>query len=426
MKRVVAAAIILLVTVSGARAGEEGFATIVEALATPVFFDSDQLKKSHSDTVVMLRMEIARQRLMGLKTWPGDLAKFRDTFLFPLETCHSSVENQRALNQRMPDFEGMARSLVDAAPGLDKAAKKQKLNRDDQMAVDSLAIKAASEIIGGLVNAYEASAERDAYQKAYRTLRKDAVRAIRETCPAQYKGTEKARVKALDVQFSGSWNNTFTNDVLSLRNDTGEDLTNCTILVSLAGYNAASDAKESDSHLHYVAKWPAGKWLYASYPSRTRGGIATNESVDSIESVSVTLYSNQCLDRVNYTYQGKDYDEDVERWAKNRLKGKFTGKWFSYQNHGLHNNGFKIWYEGKSSFPVRFITVRAKQGGTEKAIRWRIGARKMNAGDSMWLSHEDFNGLDDPENVVLDFEFPRSSYTYKVTWGLRDIWNFDK
>ncbi len=424
MKRLVLLMVTLLATGTGAHAAEDGYAQIAEALALPAAFNAAEPVKAHSDMVVMLRMESARQQLMALKSWPTDLAPYRFRFLGPLGTAHTSMEKLRELDRFMPDFEGVVKKGLDAGPGLVKMARKKQedLTAEDKQALGDLAVKAAFEVGKTAVNAIQASMERNAYQKAYATTRKEAVQAFAKVAPAQYKGTNKAAVKTLEIKFSGSWNNTFISDCFYLRNDTGQDLTNCTILVSLTGLNAQTDARESDSHLHYVAKWPAGKWLYASYPSKANAGIATNESTDSVESVLVTLYSDQCWDQIEYNYAGKDYDKDVKRCFETRVKPKFTGQWYNYENHTFFNNGFKFSYEGDlSTFPVWFITVRATQGINEKAIRFPISARKMSAGagNYMWLSDAAFNGLDNPDTVVVEFEFPRSSYTYKATLNLR-------
>jgi len=393
------------------------YATLAEALASPVFFDIEQAKKGHTDTAVMLRMEIARQQLMGLRSLPFHLAGIRSSSLEGLDACHSSMANLRQLNNYMPDFEGVAKRALDAAPGVLKAANKEELSNTDKNAIGGLAVKAGAEIIGGLVNAYQASRERDAYRKAYVTTRVEAVRAISKACATQYQGTKKVIGNSLEIVFNGSWNNSFTRDWLCLRNDTGRDLSNCTILVNLNGYSAQSGNRESDSHLHYVAKWPAGKWIYAPYPSKANDGIATDESADSVESVSVSYFSDQGWDRLTHTYHGPNYDKDVKRYFETMLKPRFKGSWYHYDNHVFYDNGFQFSYDGDLSyFPVSYITVTAKQGLRVTTMKWTINGGKMSRGSNMWLSHLDFNGMNRPETIDVYFEFPRSSYTHTVTW----------
>jgi hypothetical protein len=421
VKRLVLLVVASLATSSGVHAADKGYATLAEALASPVAFDADEAVKCHSDKVVLLRMELARQQLTALSPWPSDMTSHRLKFLERLGDAHTSLEKQREYDKTIPDYEGLAKKGLNSGPGLIKMATKKEadLTEEDKQALGELAGKAALELGKAAWNSFKASRQRDAYQTSYAALRKESTEAFNKAAFTQYKGVDKATGKSLDVQLSGSWHNTFINDLLSLRNDTGKDLTNCTILVSINGYNAKTNEKEGDSHMHYLAKWPADKTIYASYPSRANTGIATNESADSIESVTVTFFSDQCWDQIKYTYAGKDYDKDVQSCIETRVKPKFHGKWFAYDKHTFYDNGFQFWYEGDlSSFPVWFVTVTVTQGAKEKSLRFDIRENKMVAGNKRYLSSAAFNEFANPDKVVLKFEFPRSSYTYEATWNL--------
>jgi hypothetical protein len=422
MKRFIALAVVLLVTAPRAQAQDGAYREIVESLASPAYFEFEESKNGHSDTMVMLRLEQARQRLNGVRNWPAALAPYRLSLIDKLESCRRSLAELRRLDQRMPDFEGIVSRGLEAGPGLIKVVKSRDLNglnQDEQMAVAKFAVRVGAEVIGSVVNAYNASAERNSYQRSYDRIRRDAVAAVNKACPDQYAGVERAKGKALEVGVSGSWCNTFINDLLYLRNDTGKDLTNCTLLVTLNGFHAKSDQREYDNHVHYVAHWPAGKWLYLTYPSRAKSGIATNESVDIIESVAVSLYSKQCWDKIDYTHAGMNHDDDVKRNVEADLPGeKFSGSWYHYDNHTFFNNGFKFQYNGRLSyFPVWSVTVKAKRGNVERAVRFSINARRMAKGEGMWLSHAGFNVFNGrPETVEVEFEFPRSAHRHSVFW----------
>jgi hypothetical protein len=397
---------------------DESYARMAGVLSSPIYLDVDSAKDSHADTAVMLRMAMARQQLMGISQVQPELASVRFEMLRNLETCHLSIENLRRLNQYVPDVEGLAKRTIVAAPGLYKTYNEQDLDKDDQKALGDLAFKAGAEVVGGLVNAYQASTERTAYQAAYAKTRTDAKKAIIGLCQDQYRSSNAAVSLNLTVQVDGSWNNTFAKDWVDLRNDTGRDLTNCTIVVSLAGTNATTGADESDSHVHYLTRWPAGKWLYAPYPSRAANGIATNESVDCIDSVKVTVLSEQSSGTVEHTYTGEALDEDVRRYVTSSLKPKFSGQWFNYTNHTFYDNGFDLSFEGSfSALPASRIDVKITEGTLVKTLYWNLAPGSGLPGKH-YFSDPRFNGWN-PDRVEVTLSFPKSSYQHVVAWTLK-------
>ena len=400
---------------------DEHYARIAEALASPIYFDVESARNSHADTTVMLRMEIARQRLMEISPSKSDLLSARSMLLRNLDACHSSMENLRRLNQYVPDVEGLAKRTIFAAPGLYKQYQEQDLTKDDEKALGDLAGKAVVEVIGGIVNAYNVSTERTAYQEAYLKTRTAGVKAISDLCSDAYRSTSAGASLALAVEVDGSWNNTFSSDWVKLRNDTGRDLTHCTFFVSLAGTNAKTGSSETDGHVHYLAKWPAGKWTYAPYPSRAASGIATNESVDSIDKIQVTLLSDQASGTLDHPYVGAEHDDDVRRWVTSVLKPKFSGSWYNYTNHTFYDNGFELSYEGElSSFPASSVTVKITEGSLEKSLTWNLSDGTMSSGflGKRYLSDARFNGWN-PDRVEVTISFPKSSYQHALVWNLK-------
>ncbi len=313
----------------------ENYATLADVLGSPVFFDLDQAYKGQSDTCVMLRNENARQTLMMLRSLPLELASIRNSCLEGLDGCHWSMKKLHQLDSAVPDFEGVFTKGLIAGPGLLRALNQKDLTDSDKQAFVELGFEIGAKIISSIIDEYNASQERDSYKTAYARTRSEAVRSIRNVAGNQYKGTEKAARKALEIKFNGSWNNTFIFDTLSLRNDTGKDLTHATLLVDLFGYHALSGEKESDAHLHYIAKWPSGTWIYLPYPSKCKNGMATNQSADSVESMRVILFADQCWDRIDNTYIGEDYDSDVKRYFETQLNPTFTAAWRVYRNDNL-------------------------------------------------------------------------------------------
>jgi hypothetical protein len=407
---------------------DEDYVTLANVLSSPIFKEVSRAQQGHTDTAVMVRLEVARQQLQAMRSVQPGLAEIRDAALRTMELCHSSMVELRRLNARVPDIEGIAGRAITATPGLynlynmkEGEKVEDKLTRDQQAAVADLIVKAGSEAIQGIANAYYAWSEKENYRKHYVDFRTSARNDLVKQMGVQYKSASDLRASAIAIDLDGSWNNTFNTDWLCLRNDSGGDLTRCTIFVSLNGTNAESGNNESDSHIHYMANWPAGTWIYAPYPSRAAGGIAQNESVDCVKSVKVWVYADQGRLCKDYSYLGPEYDKDVSRYVDTQLKPKFYGKWYNYTDHTFYDNGFEISYEGEfSSFPVSRVTVTIKEGSLEKSLYWNMQSGKMSSGwlGKLYLSDSSFNGRN-PDTVAVSIEFPNSSYKHQMSWNLK-------
>jgi hypothetical protein len=394
---------------------------MAEAVASPIYFDFEAAKKSHEDSTLMLRVEMARQRLVALSPTRTDLVAARSELLGNLDSCHWSMENLRRLDKYVPDYAGLAGRTLLAAPGLYKQYNEDDLTKNDEKALGDLVGKAIGEVINGISNAYQASTERTAYQSAYVKARSAGKKVIAELCPNAYRSTNALGSIDLAIDVDGSWNNTFSADWVRMRNDSGRDLTDCTLFVSIDGTNATTGAAESDSHVHFLPRWPAGKWAYAPYPSRSAGGIATNESVDSIDKVKVAVFSEQATGSVEHTYAGAQFDADVERWVDSALKPKFSGQWCSYTNHTFYDNGFDFSVEAEfSPFPVQDVTVTLHEGTLETSLTWSLPGGTMSTGflGKRYLSSSSFNAWD-PDKVEVTLTFPKSGYKRVLTWNLK-------
>jgi hypothetical protein len=420
-------AVLAFVSAQRSKAADD-FAAVAGVLASPSSLNADEALAAHSDTKVMVRMELAHMALMTLHPSEDYLREIRDSIAESLNDCHGSMNRIKELDRYMPDIGGLAERALPAAPGLYKAAKNlssddkktESLTDSEKDAVGQFVAKGIGEGINWAVNAYQASAERDQYKKYYSTVRTKAVSAIAKACRHRYKDVP-ASANAITADLNGSWNNTFVGDLLCLRNDTNQTLTNCTLVVDLKGIHAETGASEADAHIHFIGSWPAGQWLYANYPARCASGIASDESADFVQGMKIALYSDQLRSDLDYTYTGEEFDRDVKREVDKYLGGsKFSGQWYNYDNHFLYNNGFQVQYNGTlNAFPVTYITVEAKQGSRTKSIRWHISDSKMSSGylGNKWLSDERFNGWD-PDEVDVTFEFPHTDYKYTVTWNL--------
>lgn len=390
---------------------DDDYTVLASALSSPLFTSVKSADHGYADAVVLLRMEIARQKLREMVSPPPGLGAIRDSALRTLDACHRSMERLRELDKYMPDIERLARDALKSTPALYREVAGKPLTASDTNAIADLAVGIIVETGRALFNAYEMNAERRAYRSAYDETRRGARLLLAQACAAQYRGVPTATFDVLKVDLDGSWNNTFDCDWLSLRNDSGKDLTKCTILVELDGWNAKSGARETDSHVHYINRWPADMWLFGRYMARNDRGIADNESVDTIETVTFSVYSEQYRNHITYAYVGKEFDTDVERFVKQDLKPKFTGGFRSYDSHLIFDNGFHLAYEGTlTSIPLSYVTVKIIEGTATKAIRWSIDGERMSAGSwGKTFSDERFNGWN-PDKAEITLEFPHSDY----------------
>jgi hypothetical protein len=496
-----AAALTQLVFAVPARADD--YATLAASLASPIFRSLEAAQQGHHDTAVMLRLEIARQRLKSMIRVAPELATVRASALDYLDKCHSSMEEQRRLDGRMPDFADLAGKALRASPALvrrDPATGK--LTQTDQRAVEEFVAKVAQEGVKLLINAWQSSTERETYRRNYAASRESGLRLI-EIADRLCKGarpdiygigvvpkfTERAvlvdkvvpdgpaeqagllsgdeivaldgsslrldrsnfyvklqgqrgtiarltlerdgkekqldvkrnlfirEAQLLDVDLGGSWDGTFDSDILYLRNQSGRELTGCTIAVTLEGDN---DSPGRTRHLHYVDRWPAGQLRVGRYRVAKAKGISRDECVESLRRVTVKLYSDQYRNTIRYHYvdSGK-MDADIARYM-DQMRSKFSLT-FAKDNF-LSNASIRVTHNGGvGSFPIRLITARVQQGGIVKTVAFTPGGKRWSSGflGGQTLTSEEFNGLD-PDSIELLLEFPGSLHRTRLRW------NFDR
>lgn len=484
----------------------DGYGTIADALASPLFKTFDEATKGYEDTAVMVRLEMARKRLRGMSEVPPTAARVRDDALGYLDACGWSLEELRRLNSQTPDVEGIATKALEASPALlrerDPETGARRLTPEDEQALGELAVKTLTEVFTGLYNGWQSWTEWDKYQANYRSARRtglalseiaaarcsaprrrtygiglkvnftddgpvveeaiangpaaragivagDRLTSVEGRSPVdrenflQLRGAFGSRARltvtrdgaeraleiprtfmveetpVLRVDLDGSWARTFQSDMLYLRNVSGQDLTDCTLVIRLEGTHGESDEPNGDTHLHYVRRWPAGEERIARYVAAGTKGIANDESVDNVTRVTIELYSDQVRNTATYDYVGtSEFDKDVESYfTKTMPKFYLT---FSGENF-LSDAGVWITHDsGLSSFPDPYVTVKLIQGTFEKSIRFRSHGGRWSSGyfGGQSLKSEEFNGID-PDSVEVTLEFLKSSYKHTLTWRLK-------
>lgn len=391
------------------------------AIVSEPVFDSDSASKgsdAYTDGGVMARKEYERLRLNELRSLDGALQAAREKIAEPVWGCYNSYLEIRRLDSRTPDYESVAKRALAASPALIK--KKEDRTQTDQQALNSLAATAIWEVGGAIFNSYKISTERRNYAARYNSSRQTARSAIAGLVAGRYAVSlemEEALPGSspVDISVNPSLANTYLNDLIELRNNSGKSLGECTLLVNLTGISATDASTQYDSHFHYLSYWPAGEARFLWYPSHALTGVATNESVDVIRKVDVSVYTDQCAATASLNLAGEPYDDIVKGWAEKHLPNdSFTGRWYTNAENLIDPAGFEITYKGDmSSFTVAKVVVEASDGSgsfrmADYDSEWRSSKKK-------WICNRGFNPIN-PGKIKVTISFPGTSYEQVMVW----------
>lgn len=397
--------------------------SLARIVSEPVFDGRtvDKALDAYSDGRIMSRKEFHRQLLgsLGKLNYAHQVA--REKIAEPLWNCYSTYLEIRRLDSRTPDYEGAAKATLEAAPALLK--KRKDWNDDDKNAIGGLVAKGLFEIGGAIVNSYRLSSERDKYRGHYQTSRSTNCRVMSGLAARRYAAstfTAKASGggEILDISINPSFANTYCDDCIVLRNNSGKDLTACTLVVKLSGLYAKTNAAEGDSHFHFIDKWPAGATRYLWYPSRGFSGIATNQSVDVMQKIEVLVSSDQLTSTSSLDLASGLYDKLLKEWADKHLApSSFSGRWYTDKDNWFDPAGFEVKYNGDMrSFKFKMVIVEASAGLRSVRIHTRDDDTVWSQGEKKWICHKDFNSIN-PSKVKVIIWFPGSSYEHVVTWN---------
>jgi hypothetical protein len=163
------------VLAAGGELPADDYATVAAAVASPLVNRPEDLDKAYTDAQVMLRIELARQRLQSASI-EADLAVPHKNILTYLDVCHRSMEEIRRLDGNVPDLEKIAKKALTASPALVRTDPGTgALTKADAAAVDDLIGTLTIEGVKLIADAWNISSERDNYRNRYRLVRKEAL-----------------------------------------------------------------------------------------------------------------------------------------------------------------------------------------------------------------------------------------------------------
>jgi hypothetical protein len=386
-------------------------------VASPLFVDLDAATAGLTDQAVLLRQEVARQRLTGLRGADLATATLLTSLQPELATGAAQLEELRRRDASVPDIAGLVGRTVMASPALYRAWQSETLAAPDRPVVQDLAGKLLMEGVKLGWNTWCASEARDGVTASYRRSRRLGV-DLEPTVAALHHDAKRLETDVvLDVD--GSWNGWFRSDEIRFVNPTPHTLTNVFLFVEVVGWHGAGEERNRDRHLHCVERWGSGERHLACYLASSAGGMAKDQSVDQIDSVRWALFADGFRAEGRTQYTGAMHDADVAAWVD---RMEFVGRWFRLENNLLYDDGMMFTRKDGARFPCSGITVTARRGEREVSRAWSFRSRLYPAGelqDHLFWSgdrhhgHPDFNRID-PEAIVVELSFPRSAHRHRL------------
>lgn len=223
------------------------------------------------------------------------------------------------------------------------------------------------------------------------------------------------------LDYTGSWHATFDSDIAWFRNDSGRDLTDVTIFVTLYGVHGADRSSASDRHMHYVSRWPAGEYRMARYAASSLDGIISNEAVDTVQTIRVEVYSQELKSILDFSYANtKEIDDDLEQLWSGESRPQITG---SFATDNFFGNAAAYLYldGGLNSMPAPTATVTLTEGERVETETFYPSSNVWRTGNFNCLKFqsEAFNDMD-PDSMTVELSFPDTAYKPSLSFTFND------
>lgn len=251
----------------------------------------------------------------------------------------------------------------------------------------------------------------------------DAAQTLLPKVAERYAAPVSTNAGRFRVDLDESWGPFGPHDWLCLYNN-GPELEDCTVLVELTGANG--DVRKN---VHFLRKWSGNTWMYARYaPGHdVLGRKVGRMTVNSVNTVDVTIFSPQYSTKVHYVYQGAENDKDVaERCKDATLKWRyqpFEKGILSNTNRGVVLTLDKIAVVPKCRVDVTFRGPEVASGigfsgsasptyAYQKGWYWEFDYWKQ--GETKTFSHPEL--AFDPDTIEVVMSFPGTNH--RINWTL--------
>lgn len=214
----------------------------------------------------------------------------------------------------------------------------------------------------------------------------------------------------LAVDFNCSWKGAFSDAWLSMRNNSGQDLTDVTLFVLMKRPDGSAIG-----HTHFTRRWDGGEVMNAIYKRESM--YTSQEDLDGLATIELTLMSDQGWAQQTYVYSGPEAETDMIRWMEDVefYAGHLQPEtyWISDFNQP---SGVSLSFEGRSHIPAEAVTVTIVDGSISQSIRWTMDGL-WSSGSLGQKSFRDsrFDGLT-PDRVTYAIELPGCREPYTITW----------
>jgi hypothetical protein len=213
-----------------------------------------------------------------------------------------------------------------------------------------------------------------ALQEKFRTMEADLYNSIGALKEAGESSARRRLSDSIDVEYLPSWRGTYRGDVLNMRNNSGVDLENASVAVTV--YNGAG---RSVTHIHTVDRWRSGAVESAWYPYFD-GDYTTGRAFDDPAAVEVAVYSGDTVAGGRYRLSPDEWENLVRGYCSHlTFKGNFLGEYVEDGSGKRFSPGFQFSFTGLGSLPVTAVEVRFwSQDGRSRGVVWN-GASALEA-----------------------------------------------
>jgi len=251
---------------------------------------------------------------------------------------------------------------------------------------------------GGVFDRIEAESAIDSLEPEYREhdtkARWIVVDGIKQPL-VNYSGDTLAT--SYGIEYYPAWQGAYPSDMLVLSNQTGADISDAVVHVSLSNSGYRSD------HLHYVRSWPGGTNRYASYRF-WRDDYRDSQTLNGITKVTVSVYTPNTYGVAVREYSQSEIDAKIREYLGN---ASFTGGYIPYSQgfFGTTQPGISLEFSGLSRLPVNRVDVTFESGGRTDSLWWDYTNEPSLVADQEYT----FNS---PQ-----FDFVPQSWTVKLTFA---------